>query len=209
MSDEAGRAAASPAAWLVTGEDASLLSEAVTKLVRELVGASDRSLVVEDFSGDEVDVAAVASACSTPPFLADRRVVVLREAGRFGTEQLEPLLSYLKEPLSTTKLVIAGGGGTLPAKFVSAFKAAPGTVLVSTDVTSREAHNWVTDRIARAQSLWRQRLPLKSNRTWAKTSTGSGPCWPRSKRRTAPERRSAWTNSNRTWDSLVRCRPGT
>ena len=149
MSDEAGRAAASPAAWLVTGEDASLLSEAVTKLVGELVGASDRSLVVEDFSGDEVDVAAVASACSTPPFLADRRVVVLREAGRFGTEQLEPLLSYLKEPLSTTKLVIAGGGGTLPAKFVSAFKAAPGTVLVSTDVTSREAHNWVTDRIAR------------------------------------------------------------
>ena len=149
MSDEAGGAAASPAAWLVTGEDPSLLGEAVTKLVGELVGASERSLALEDFSGDEVDVAAVASACSTPPFLADRRVVVLREAGRFGTEQLEPLVSYLKEPLGTTKLVVAGGGGTLPAKFVSAFKAAPGTALVNTDVSSREAHNWVTDRIAR------------------------------------------------------------
>jgi DNA polymerase III subunit delta len=142
--------AAAPAAWLVTGEDPALLGEAVANLVGELVGTADRSLVLEDFAGEEVDVGAVASACSTPPFLADRRVVVLREAGRFSLDQLEPLLSYLKEPLSTTRLVVAGGGGSLPPKFVNGFKAAPGTVLVTSDVTSREAHNWVTERIARA-----------------------------------------------------------
>jgi DNA polymerase III subunit delta len=136
-------------AWLVTGEDPALLGEAVRELVGDLVGAADRSLILEDFAGDEVDVAAVASACSTPPFLADRRVVVLREAGRFSQDQLEPLITYVKEPLGTTKLVVAGGGGALPAKFVSAFKAAPGTELVNTDVTSRDAHNWVSERIAR------------------------------------------------------------
>jgi DNA polymerase III subunit delta len=135
-------------AWLVTGEDPALVGEAVAGLIAQLVGASERSLVLEDFSGEEVDVAAMAGACRTPPFLGDRRVVVLREAGRFNFDQLQPLLSYLEEPLPTTKLVVSGGGGPLPAKFVNGFKAAPGTVAVSGDVSSREAHNWVTQRVA-------------------------------------------------------------
>ena len=113
-------------------------------------GRPSASLVLEDFSGEELDVAAVAGACQTPPFLADRRVVVLREAGRFNLDQLQPLLSYLEEPLPTTKLVVAGGGGTLPAKFVNGSKSLPGTALVNTDVTGREAHSWVSERIARA-----------------------------------------------------------
>lgn len=119
-------------------------------LVNELIGTADRSLVLEDFAGEDLDVAAVAGACRTPPFLSDRRVVVLREAGRFTLDQLQPLVSYLEEPLATTKLVVAGGGGTLPAKFANAFKALPGTAVISTDVSGREAHNWVSERLARA-----------------------------------------------------------
>ena len=137
-------------AWLITGENAALLSEAVASLVNELIGPAERSLVLEDFAGEDLDVVAVAGACQTPPFLADRRVVVLRDAGRFNLDQLQPLLAYMEEPLPTTKLVVAGGGGTLPVKFVNAFKTGPGTALVNTDVSGREAHNWVGERIARA-----------------------------------------------------------
>jgi len=132
--------------WLVTGDDASLLSEAVSKLVGELVGKRERSFVVEEFAGEELDVAAVVDACRTPPLFSDRRVVVLRDAGAFTIDQLQPLLSYLEEPMPSTKLVVAGGGGTLPAKFVNAFKQS-GEVL-NTDVGGREAHSWVTGRLA-------------------------------------------------------------
>jgi DNA polymerase-3 subunit delta len=132
--------------WLVTGDDASLISEEVSRLVSELVGERERSFVVEEFAGEDVDVAAVVDASQTPPLFSDRRVVVLREAGALTTDQLQPLLSYLEEPMPTTKLVVAGGGGTLPAKFVSAFKQS-GEVL-NTDVGSREAHGWVTGRLA-------------------------------------------------------------
>jgi DNA polymerase III subunit delta len=142
--------ASDTAAWLVTGDDAALLGQRVADLVDELVGTADRSLVLEDFAGEELDVAAVAGACRTPPFLSDRRVVVLREAGRFTLDQLQPLLSYLEEPLATTKLVVAGGGGTLPVKFVNAFKALAATAVISTDVSGREAHNFVSERLARA-----------------------------------------------------------
>jgi DNA polymerase-3 subunit delta len=142
--------ASGTAAWLVTGDDAALLGQRVADLVDELVGTADRSLVLEDFAGEELDVAAVAGACRTPPFLSDRRVVVLREAGRFTLDQLQPLLSYLEEPLATTRLVVAGGGGTLPVKFVNAFKALGATAVISTDVSGREAHNFVSERLARA-----------------------------------------------------------
>jgi DNA polymerase-3 subunit delta len=141
---------AGAAAWLVTGEDPGLVGEAVAKLLAELVGPAERSLVLEDFSGEELDLAAVADACRTPPFLADRRVVVVRDAGRFNADELQPLVAYLEHPLETTRLVVATGGGQLPAKFASAFKASPAARVVSTDVSAKEAHGWVSERLAGA-----------------------------------------------------------
>ncbi len=138
------------AAWLVTGEDAPLVTEAVADLVAKLVGKAERSLVLEDFSGDEVDLAAVADACRTPPFLADHRVVVVRDAGAFNWDQLKPLVAYLDDPLGTTRLVVAAGGGALPAKFVSVFRQSPTATVVSTDVAPREAHGWISERLAHA-----------------------------------------------------------
>jgi DNA polymerase-3 subunit delta len=135
-------------AWLVTGDDPSLVAQATAGLVNQLVAGADRSLVLEDYSGEDLDLGTVVDACQTPPFLADRRVVVLREAGRFGAEQLQPLLGYLESQLPTTRLVVTAGGGALAAKFVTGFKKAAGTSVVSTDVSSKEAHGWVSERLA-------------------------------------------------------------
>ena len=171
-------------------------------------GGAERSLVLEDSSAEELDVAAVAAACQTPPFLADRRVVVLREAGRFNADQLQPLLSYLAEPLATTKLVVVGGGGTLPARFINAFKALPGTAVVSTDVTGREVHSWVNERIARARSNWRRERRRRSKNTSAKTSADWGPCSPPWKPPTGRAPRWAKRSSSLISASPVRYRPG-
>ena len=137
-------------AWLVTGEDPTLVAEAVADLVSKAVGSLDRMLVVEDHSGEELDLRAVADACMTPPFLSDRRVVVVRDAGRFPPDQLQALAGYLEHPLPTSRLVVAGGGGQLPAKFVNAFKQSRVAEVVPTDVGSREAHGWLASRLGRA-----------------------------------------------------------
>jgi DNA polymerase III subunit delta len=133
------------AVWLVDGDDPTLVSERVQALVDDLVGDADRSLVVEDFRGDEVDLGAVADACQTPPFLADRRVVVLRDVGRFSTEEVAPLLTYLESPLDTSALVLAAGGGRLAPKLSAAVKA--GGQVTSTAVTTRDAPAWIRQRI--------------------------------------------------------------
>jgi DNA polymerase-3 subunit delta len=135
------------AAWLVQGNDATLVSEAIGGLLDELVGPADRSLVVEDFGGgDDVDLSAVADACQTPPFLADRRVVVVRDIGARTTDEVAPLLAYLEAPLDTTALVLGGGGGVVAPKLVAAVKAR-GHVVATTVSGAREASAWIRDRL--------------------------------------------------------------
>lgn len=133
------------AVWLVDGDDPTLVGEAVRALIDDLVGDADRSMALEDHRGDEVDLAAVADACRTPSFLADRRVVVVRDIGRFATEELTPILDYLEDPFDSTALVLAAGGGRLAPKLVAAVKAM-GHV-TGTAVSGREARGWVRDRI--------------------------------------------------------------
>ena len=121
---------------LVDGDDPTLVATAVTTLLADLVGTEDRGLAVEDLRGEEVDLAAVADSCATPPFLAPRRIIVLRDVGAFSTEALAPVLAYLEDPLPTTVLVLVGGGGTPAAKLVAAVKARGH--LLSTKVASRD-----------------------------------------------------------------------
>ena len=133
---------------LVDGDDPTLVSEALSKLIDELVGDDDRELVVEDHRDEGTDLASVADSCATPPFLTERRVVVLREAGRFLTEEIAPLLSYLEDPLPTTVLVIGAGQGTLAPKLVAAVKA-KGHV-ISTKVSQRDSGDWIRQRLKSA-----------------------------------------------------------
>lgn len=133
------------AVTLIEGSDPTLVAEAMSRVVDELVGSEDRSLAVEDYSGDEVDLAAVADSCATPPFLVGRRVVVIRDIGRWNTDEVAPLLAYLEDPLDTTALVLVAGGGTTPAKLAAAAKA-KGRV-VSTAVDSRKAGDWIRERV--------------------------------------------------------------
>jgi DNA polymerase-3 subunit delta len=132
-------------AWLVDGDDAALVAEEVRRLVGELAG-DDPGLTVEDFWGEEVDLDAVVLACETPPFLADRRVVVLREAGRFSTEELGALLTYLEDPLPTTALIVAGGGGKLAPKLAAAVKKVGHVVATG---PGRDTRSWLEARLKR------------------------------------------------------------
>jgi DNA polymerase-3 subunit delta len=133
---------------LVDGDDPALVAEATRRLIDDLVGDNDGALAVEDFSGEEVDLAVVADGCATPPFLVDRRVVVVRDVGRFGAEELGPILKYLDDPLPTTVLVLVAGGGQVSSKLTSTVKS-HGHV-ISTRVDSRHAGDWVRDRLRQA-----------------------------------------------------------
>ena len=139
------------AAYLVRGDDPVLRAEAARSLVRELVGGGDAGLVVEEHEPDAEapDMSAIADAAATPPFLTDRRVIVVREVGAYGSEAIRPLLAYLADPLPTTSLVLVAGGGRgpLPPALVKAVKDVGRVVEAGPPRTARERTSWLAEHL--------------------------------------------------------------
>ena len=139
------------ACYLITGDDESLLLSAIGDLVRDLVGDGDRSLMVDDFDGEEYELRAVVDAAQTAPFLTEKRVVVARGIGRFLVADVAPLLAYLADPLPSTELVLIGGGGRVPKALLDALKQAKATVIETAPPTkARERTGWFEEQISEA-----------------------------------------------------------
>ncbi len=143
------RAARNRAAYLVKGDDPALVAQAAHALVGRLVGEGDPSMMVEEFGGpgvDPVDVGAVIDACTTPPFLVERRIVVVREAGQLTASDAKRLAAYLDDPLPTTVLVLVGGGGTVPRCSAKAVGAA-GEVVDTSVGTGKARSQWLAEHL--------------------------------------------------------------
>ncbi len=134
---------------LLTGDDESILRSKVHELVHELIGDGDRSLMVDEFDGEDYELRVVVDAAQTMPFLTDKRVVVARGIGRFNVDDLTPLLGYLENPLESTDLVLIAGGGRLAKKLTDAVKLCGGHLLnTSPPSRAKDRHNWVRTEAA-------------------------------------------------------------
>jgi len=139
------------AVHLISGDDESLVLTGVTELVHRLVGDGDRSLMVDDFDGIEYELRSVVDAAQTPPFLTDLRVVVARGIGRFSADEVVPLVAYVHDPLDSTELVLAGGGGRIAKSLSDALKAAGvSAVDTSPPMKARDRAGWVDQQFAAA-----------------------------------------------------------
>ena len=148
--------------FLLKGADEVLLNEAALDLVHALVGDDDRSLVVDEvdvarFEGDDgTDVSPLVDAAQTPPFLTDRRVVVGRHLGLFGTKDaVAPVVAYLADPLPSTALVLVWErppktGARLPAlpRSLNDAVQAAGGVVIDTSVADRARKDWIGEHVA-------------------------------------------------------------
>ena len=133
------------AVYLIKGDDPALLSEELSGLIERLVGERSADLTVQDIPED-AEPGAVIDACQTPAFLTDRRVVVVRGAGRFRADEVEPLIAYLTSPMPTTCLVLVGGGGTIPTRLQKAVKE-HGHVIDASVPAGKGRQVWLTSKL--------------------------------------------------------------
>jgi DNA polymerase-3 subunit delta len=136
---------------LVTGADPTLRSLALDRLVDELLAGQDRSLALEDYTvpsrrgaGDAAEsepasgaeagpetpvVAAILTALTSPPFLIERRVVVVRDIGCLLAAQATMIAEAIATPLEGVCAVFVAGGGRTPSALDKAIKAADAHVV--------------------------------------------------------------------------------
>jgi DNA polymerase-3 subunit delta len=96
--------------------------------------------------GDDVTVGAIVDACQTPPFLSGLRVIVVRDVGRWSTDEIEPLVAYLADPLPSTALVLVGGGGKLSQHLANAVKK-NGQLIDATVPSGRARTGWLVEQL--------------------------------------------------------------
>lgn len=132
---------------LVRGDDPALVAQATRVLVDRLAAGYDPSWVVEEHgTAEELDVGAVVDACTTPPLLVDRRVVVVRDVGRLHAPDAARFDEIVRAPLPDVHLVLVAGGGTIPQSLVKAVGAAGGIVETSAG-RGRDRDRWVARQI--------------------------------------------------------------
>ena len=118
-------------------------------VVAELVGDRDPGMVVEEHTelgSEAVDVGVIVDALSTPPFLTDRRVVVVRDAGGISSSEAGRIAAALADPVPGVVLVVAAGGGTLATVLANAITKS-GQVIDTKVGTGRARTQWLAGRL--------------------------------------------------------------
>jgi len=102
------------AAYYITGEDEYQKDEAIRQLVEAAIEPSSRDFNLDIRRAGELDGESLAVLLSTPPMMADRRVIVLRDVGALRKDARRVLDEYLKTPAADLLLIMASSSGSKP-----------------------------------------------------------------------------------------------
>lgn len=92
---------------LLVGDVGLLVREAEERLISEAFEGRSPGFNMASFSADSGGWSAMDMA-KTPPMMARRRVVVIRELEKASAELLDALLAYAEKPVPSTVLVLVG-----------------------------------------------------------------------------------------------------
>ena len=93
------------------GDDDFLKDRSVRELVDATVDPATRDFNHEQRRGADLDAEALDSLLSTPPMLAERRVVVIREVDKLKKDARKLLDAYLKRPASDCVVLLVSAAG--------------------------------------------------------------------------------------------------
>jgi DNA polymerase-3 subunit delta len=132
----------------VVGTDATMVYDAVHNVVADALGDLDPSFALQDFTAKDVTLSAgestlprVMEALNTPPFLVERRVVVVRDAQLLIADEVAQLTEWMSSPAPGTVLIVAVVGSK-----------ANKLVKASTEVVEVNVGSRVADRVAFVKS---------------------------------------------------------
>lgn len=127
-------------AYYLHGENDYLKEQAVRQLVEAALDPTTREFNLEVKRGNEVSAEALGSLLATPPLMADRRVIIVRDAGGLRKDARTVLDHYLKTPAADTLVLLVVPAGSK----VDRLLAAKTTVLEFEPLTGDRVPKWIT-----------------------------------------------------------------
>ncbi len=92
--------------YVICGKDKYLVSGQCESLVDKLLSPQERTMALYQPEADKAQITDVLDELRTLPFLAKRRVVVIKDADKFISENRESLEKYFEDPCKTGVLIL-------------------------------------------------------------------------------------------------------
>jgi DNA polymerase-3 subunit delta len=99
-------------AYYLYGDDDYLKDEELKRAIEAAVDPATRDFNFEVLRGAELDAETLGTMVSTPPMMADRRVLVIRDANALKKDARAALDKYLKSPAPDLLLLLVTASGT-------------------------------------------------------------------------------------------------
>lgn len=125
--------------YLLSGDDEFRKDAAVRELMDAAVDPSTRDFNLEVRRGGELSAEALDALLGTPPMLAERRVVVVRDVDKLKKDARGMLDRYLKRPASDLLLVLVAPAGAKLDKSLTSH----GTAVEFEPLTGDRLPRWV------------------------------------------------------------------
>lgn len=130
-------------AYYLYGEDEYLKEDAVRHLVDAAIDPATRDFNLDQRRGSELDAESLGSLTSTPPMMAERRVVVVRDVGSLKKDARAALDAYLKKPAADVVVIL-----TSPADAKADKSLQSSTVAVDVaPLTGAQVPKWIASRV--------------------------------------------------------------
>lgn len=124
-----------------------LAERVAQRLVDAYMDEAARDMCYAVFYADETPPERIASEAETLPFMAERRVVLVRNAEKYVSESAaKPLLRYLESPNESTVLIFVSAKADKRTKFYKACESA-GEIIECPVLNAREIAQWVKDEL--------------------------------------------------------------
>jgi DNA polymerase III subunit delta len=131
-----------------------LAEQALTKITDQFVDPNLGDLIYSALYADETEPGAIVSEAQTLPFLAERRVIVVRKAERYMAmaggprSAVAPLLAYCKAPSDTTILVLVSEKADKRKALYKAFVDAGG-IAECPQLSDNEVSQWARSEVSK------------------------------------------------------------
>jgi DNA polymerase-3 subunit delta len=130
------------AVYYLFGEDDFLKEQAVQQLVEAAVDPATRDFNLEVRRGGDLDAETLGSLLGTPPMMAERRVLVVRDVGALRRDARALLDRYIKSPAVDAVVILVTPAGAKTDRALSA----TATGLEFEPLTGDRVPKWITYR---------------------------------------------------------------
>jgi len=130
-------------AYFIWGEDDYQKDDAIRQLIEAALDPGARDFNLDTRRSGEIDAETLGVLLSTPPMMAERRVIVLRDVGALKKDARKVLDQYLKSPAPDLLLLMTGAAGSKADTVLSASS----TSLQFDPLTGDRIPRWITHRV--------------------------------------------------------------